>query len=138
MKQKFSHSWIASKKPRKQRKYRYNAPLNIRHNLLSAHLSKELRKKHNTRSIPLRKGDSVKISRGQFKSKTGKIERVLLKRYKVYVTGAEHIKLDGSKSYYPIDPSNLIITELSTEDKKRSEILRRKHATTSIKSQNTK
>lgn len=134
MKQKFSHSWRSSKQPRKQRKFRHHSPLNIRRHLIAAHLSRELRKKHSRRNIPLRKGDTVKVMRGQFRKKTGKIERILLNRYKVYVAGAERTKKDGSKSRYPIDPSNLLITELNLEDKKRNEILKRKHGTTPVKS----
>ena len=44
MKKKFSNAWIGSKQPRKQRKYRHNAPLNVRNKFLSSHLSKELMK----------------------------------------------------------------------------------------------
>jgi len=56
MKKKFSNSWKASKQVRKQRKFRYNAPLHIKHKFLSAHLSKELMKKYGTRNIPVKKG----------------------------------------------------------------------------------
>ncbi len=61
MKKKFSDKWKASKLPRKQRKYLANAPLHIKRKFLSANLSKELRKKHGKRSIPIRKGDTVRI-----------------------------------------------------------------------------
>ncbi len=126
MKKEFSKHWISSKQPRKQRKYLYNAPLNIRQIFVSAHLSKELRKKHNKRSIILKKGDKVKIMRGQFKNKFGKIEKVNLKDITVFVEGIQTTKKDGSKVYIPIHPSNIIITELNLEDKHRREILERK------------
>ncbi|MBU4143205.1 50S ribosomal protein L24 [Patescibacteria group bacterium] len=126
MKTKFSSSWIKSKQPRKQRKYRHNAPLHIRQKLVSAHLSKELHKKHNKRSINLKKGDGVKISRGQFRNKTGKIEEVNLKKTVVYVSGIEVVKRDGTKTRYPIHPSNLIVTELDIGDKMRNKIFERK------------
>ena len=119
MKKKFSKSWKASKKPRKQRKYRANAPLNIKRKFLSSHLSKELIKKYSTRNIPVRKEDKVKIVRGQFKGKTGKIVKVITKKSKVYIENIQHLKNDGTKTYYPIDPSNLIILELNLTDKKR-------------------
>jgi len=131
MKQKFSHSWISSRQPRKQRKYQHNAPLNILHNLLSAHLSKELRKKYSIRNIQLRKGDSIKICRGQFKKRLGKIERILLKKHKVHVSGIEHAKKSGEKSFYPIHPSNLVITELNLDDKRRVEKLNKRKLTAS-------
>src|SRR3989338_5225888 len=125
MKTKFSSSWIKSKQPRKQRKYRHNAPLHIKQKFVSAHLSKELHKKYGKRSMNLRKGDSVKIMRGQFKNKTGKIEEVGLKKIRAYVSGIEFVKKDGTKSRYPIHPSNLMITELNLDDKMRNKILER-------------
>src|SRR3989344_7422809 len=116
---KFSKSWISSKKPNKQRKYMFNAPLSIKRNFLSAHLSKELIKKYLTRSVSLVKGDKVKIVRGQFKGKTGKIIKSLVKKSKVYIENIQNTKNDGTKTYYPIDPSNVIITEPNLTDKKR-------------------
>lgn len=124
---KFSKSWVKSKKVKKQRKYRYNAPLNIKHKFLSTHLSKDLIKKYKKRNIPLRKGDKIKIIRGQFKKKEGKIEKVLLKKSKVYIENIQITKKDGSKAYLPINPSNIIITELNLTDKKRKQSLERKN-----------
>lgn len=126
MKTKFSRSWIRSKQPRKQRKYRYNAPLHIRQKLASSHLSKDLRQKHGKRSANLRKGDAVKVMRGQFRGKTGKVEDIDLKKTIAYVSGMERVKKDGTKSLLPINPSNLLITELAMDDKKRIEIFKRK------------
>lgn len=126
MKKKWSKHWKSSKQPRKQRKYRYNAPLHIKHKFLSAQLSKDLRKKYNKRSIPLRKGDRVKIMTGQFKNIIGKVEKVSLKKSRVYIEGAQLSKKDGTKVYYPIHPSNVRILELNLSDKKRKKILERK------------
>jgi large subunit ribosomal protein L24 len=123
MNKEFSKNWIGSKQPRKQRKYRYNAPLNIRYSFVSSHLSKELRKTYSNRSIPARKGDKVKILRGDFKGKIGKIIEVELKEGKVKIEGIEIIKKDGSKVLRRIDPSNIIITELNIDDKKRQKTL---------------
>lgn len=119
MKSKFSKTWVKSKQPRKQRKYRYNAPLHIRHKLMSAHLSKELQKKYGKRSLPVRKGDKVKIMRGRFKSIENEVEEVNYKKYCVYIKGVRLEKQDTTKVKYPIHPSNLLITELNLEDKKR-------------------
>jgi len=119
MKKKFSREWIRSKQPRKQRKYNYNAPLHIKGKFMAAHLSKDLMKKYNRRSIRVRKGDKVILLRGQFKKKKGNVERVDLKKSKVYISGVEMIKKDGTKVFYPIHPSNLVVTELNLDDKKR-------------------
>lgn len=115
-----------SKQPRKQRKFLHNAPLHIRHKIMSANLSKELRKEYNRRSLPVRKGDKVEIMRGDFKGHQGRIEKVDLKNYKVYVEGATIQKVDGTTTYFPIHPSNLQIIELNLEDEKRIKVLERK------------
>lgn len=123
---KFSKSWKSSKKAKKQRKFRFNAPLHIKGKFLSSHLSKELRAKYKRRNTRVRVGDKVKIAVGQFKGKNGKVERALIKRCKVYVTGIEIIKKDGTKLMYGLEPSNLIIVELNIEDKERIKALERK------------
>jgi len=115
----FSKSWVSSKKPNKQRKYRFNAPLNIRGEFLNVHLSKELRSKYGIRALRVRTGDKVRIMRGQFKKQEGKVEEVNVKKLKVYIAKIEHIKRDGTKARYPIEPSNLLLVELNTDDKER-------------------
>ena len=126
MKTKFAISWKRSVQPRKQRKYRHNAPLHIRQKFVSAHLSKELRKKYSRRSINLRKGDNVKVMRGQFRNKQGKVEEVDLKKTLIYISGIEISKKDGTKARRPLHPSNLLVTELNIDDKMRNKVLKRK------------
>jgi large subunit ribosomal protein L24 len=126
MKSIFSTTWKSSKQPRKQRKYRFNSPAHIKRKFLGAHLSKELRTKYKKRGITVVKGDTVKIVRGQFKKKTGKVSKVDYQNYKVYIEGIENIKKDGNKTQIPITPSNLIITTLKLDDKKRVALLERK------------
>lgn len=121
MNKKFSSAWKGSKQPRKQRKYQYNAPLHIRGSFLNAHLSKELAKKHGIKRIRVKAGDRVKIMRGKFKGKENKVDMIDLKKSKVMITGIEVAKKDGSKSRPLIHASNLLITELNTDDKKRLE-----------------
>mgnify|MGYP003965903187 FL=1 len=119
MKKKFSKAWIGSKQPRKQRKFIANAPIHIKRKLLSVNLSKPLRKDYGTRNVVLRKGDKVKIMRGKFKGKEGKILELFIKRQKIYIEGMQTKKQDGSKVNVPFKSSNLQIIELNTEDKKR-------------------
>jgi large subunit ribosomal protein L24 len=126
MKQDWSKSWVKSKKPRKQRKYVYNAPLHISQKFLGAHLATELKKKYSKRAMPVRKGDKVKIVRGQFKGKSGKIVEVDLKKTKVFVEGIEISKKEGSKVRVSVNPSNLVITELNLDDKKREAKIKEK------------
>lgn len=119
MRKKFSNSWNSSKKPKKQRKYRANAPLHTRNKLLGTHLSPELKKKYGKRAVTVVEGDSVKILRGSFKGKETKVERVDMRSLKIYLIGVERTKKDGSKVAVPTNPSNVMITNLKLEDAKR-------------------
>ena len=121
MRNEWSSSWKSSKQPRKQRKYRYNAPLHVRRKFLSAPLSKELKEKLGRNSIPVRSGDTVQIMRGDFKGIVGKVERVSLKKLKVYVDKARVKKADGKETMRAIDPSNIMIVEMA-EDAKRLKV----------------
>jgi len=119
MKKKFSTKWKASSQPRKQRKFVANAPLHLKRKMLSVNLTKPLREKHKTRNIEVRKDDKVKIMRGKFKGKQGKVTEVKSKLLKVYVEGIQIKKTDGSKVNVPLKASNLQIVELNLDDKKR-------------------
>jgi len=131
MKQTFSRSWRSSKSPRKQRKYEANAPLHIRRKFLSVNLSKELRKRYSTRNVVVRKGDLVKVLRGKFKGKEGKVLRVDTKKVRVFVEGVVRKKVDGSEVQVPLHPSNLQIIELNLEDEKRFKRLKKEKSTSS-------
>jgi large subunit ribosomal protein L24 len=115
-----------SKQPRTQRKCKIDAPLHARGKMVSSTLSEELRQKYKKRSLPVRKGDKVKIMRGEFKNTSGEISSVDTKDYKVYVTGVTIKKVNGTEVERAIDPSNVMITELVLEDKERRETLEKK------------
>lgn len=119
MKSQFSTHWISSSQPRKQRKYRANAPLHIKHRFLSANLSKSLREKHGKRSLPLRKGDEVLVMRGSFKKKKAKISSIYLKNTRIVLEGIQRTKKDGIKVNVFFNPSVLQIQTLNLDDKER-------------------
>jgi large subunit ribosomal protein L24 len=113
-------------KPTKQRKMLYQAPAHIRHKLLAAHLSAELRTSHGARSFPVRTGDTVRVVRGDHKGVEGKITRVDVTKYRIYVEGLTREKVDGTTINVPIHPSKVIVTRLNLDDKWRKEILESK------------
>lgn len=123
---KFSKKWKSSKNPKKQRKYRANAPLHIRGNMVSANLSKTLRERYGKRSIGLRKNDVVKILTGNFKGQSGKVLDVDRKNYKITIEDINRTQSSGREVNVPIDPSNVQITELNKEDRKRIKKLKSK------------
>ena len=115
-----------SKKPKKQRKYIRTAALHVRRKLMAGHLSSELRKQHSRRSVPVRKGDEVVVMRGKFKKRSGKIARVNTKKYRVYIEGLMIRRTDGTERQAPLHPSNLKITKLNLQDRRRVAALKRK------------
>ena len=113
MKNKFSTKWKSSKQPRRQRKYKANAPLHLRKKFVRANLSKELREKQGKRNMQLKKNDVVKIKRGKFKGREGKVLEIKLKTLGIVVEGMQVKKQDGSKANVKLQASNLQIIELS-------------------------
>ena len=113
-----STKWRSSVQPRKQRKYAINAPKHLKGKQLHVHLSKELREKQGTRAVRVRTGDTIKVLRGTYKGKQGKVERVDVTRGRIYVVKVEITKKQGGAARYPLRPSNCMIVELAA-DKRR-------------------
>ncbi|MEM3421612.1 MAG: 50S ribosomal protein L24 [Candidatus Hadarchaeum sp.] len=109
---------MVSRQPRKQRARLYSTPVHRRNKLMSARLSKELREKYKIKSLPVRKGDRVKILRGDFKKLEGEVLEVNPKKQTITVQGATITKSDGSQVNRPIHPSNVMLLKL-VEDKER-------------------
>ncbi len=107
---------MKSIQPRKQRKNYYTAPLHKKHKWLSTHLTESLLLKYDKRSIPIVKGDTVKVLRGSFRGHEDKIVRVNIHKQTVNIEGLTLVKADGTKIPKPIHPSNLLITKLNLTD----------------------
>lgn len=111
--------------PRKQRAALYSSPLHVRHKMVSSRLSDELAGKLGRRSAPLRKGDKVKVMRGKSKGSMAKVDEVSLGRLRTFLEGITMTRVNGAKVRIPFHPSNLMIIELSGEDKERAAALAR-------------
>lgn len=81
---------------RKSRKAHFTAPSSERRKIMSASLSQELKKQHNCRSIPVRKEDEVRIVRGSFKGKEGKVVQVYRKKWVIHVDKVTRDKVNGT------------------------------------------
>ncbi len=117
---------LKTKQPKKQRKIFFNLPLHQRWHLLNAPLSPELRKELGIKRLPVRKGDVVRIMRGDWKGHEGKVVEVDLKRVRIFVEGVTHKKADGTEVFYPIHPSNVMIVKLGEIDEVRRKIIERR------------
>jgi len=104
----------------------YKAPDHLRQKLFAAPLSPELKATHKVKSLPVRSGDTVRITRGDHKGFEGKVTRVDRNKYRIYVEGLTREKVDGTTIFVPIHPSKVMITKLNLDDKWRKKILERK------------
>jgi large subunit ribosomal protein L24 len=110
-----------TKKPSKQRKMIYEAPAHRVRKFLTAPLSEELRKSQERRSYPVRKGDTVKILRGDFAGIEGKINDIDARRQRIFVEGVQREKTSGTSANVSVNSSKVMITKLNLDDKWRAE-----------------
>jgi large subunit ribosomal protein L24 len=114
------------KKPGKQRKRLYNAPAHLRHKFMAAPLSQELISSKGAKTLPVRKGDTVRIMRGDNKGFEGKVSRIDLKRYRIFIEGLTREKVDGTNIFVSVHPSKVMIRNLKLDDRWRKGIVERK------------
>ena len=112
-----------TKNPGKQRKMLFNAPTHIRHKMMAAPLSAELAASKGAKTLPVRKGDTVRIQRGDNKGFEGKVSRVDLKAYRIYMEGLTREKVDGTNIFLPVHPSKVEIRNLNLDDKYRKDTI---------------
>lgn len=96
---------------------------------MAAPVAQELAKSKGVKSIPVRKGDTVRVMRGDRKGFEGKISKVDLKNYRLYIEGLTREKVDGTTIFIPLHPSKVMIKNLNLDDKWRKETVERKNQT---------
>ncbi len=97
----------------------YQATSQTRSKQLGSNLSKDLQKKYGKKSVRALEGDSITISRGEFKGVDGKIAKISTEKSSVTIDGIKKEKTKGDKFDVYIHTSNLVITSLNTSDKWR-------------------
>jgi len=112
------------RRPSTQRKAIYEAEGAQLHKLLSAPLSEELRKSQGRRSYPVRKGDTVKIVRGDFAGVEGKVNDVDTRGQRLFVEGVTREMTSGTSTNVSVNCSKVVITKLNLDDKWRSESIK--------------
>jgi len=101
----------------------HNAPLHKKRKWISSHLAENLLLKYDRRSLPVVKGDTVKIMRGSFRGHEDKISKVNVKDQTVEIEGVTVTTAKGTKIAKPIHASTLLITKLNVTDKWRRQKL---------------
>ena len=112
-----------STQPRKERKALHNLPVHKNRAQIASHLDEPLLLKYNTRTATVRKGDTVRVLRGEYAGISGKVLEVNSRTRKVTVDGVTVTKAKATQVARPLDPSNLVITKLDLTDPKRREKL---------------
>ena len=95
------------------------SPAHARGKHLSASLSKDLRESIGKRTLPIRSGDKVRVVRGDFKGHEGEVLSVDYGSYKVTIEEVTLSKPDGTATFLPVDPSNLVIIDADLKDDRR-------------------
>ncbi len=121
-----------SRKPRKQRNWLRDMPIQRRGSQFNAKLEKTLSEQHDVKRLPIRVNDHVRVTSGQFKELEGKVLGIDKKAYKITVEEITKEKADGSLHYYPIHPSKVIITKLVDLDKRRQQMIERRKISTRV------
>ncbi len=97
----------------------YNAPLHKKRKWISSHLAENLLLKYDRRSVPVVKGDTVKVMRGNYRGHEEKVSKVNVRDQTVEIEGVTITTAKGTKIAKPIHASTLLITKLNITDKWR-------------------
>ena len=109
----------SSKAPKKQRKQVHIAPVHANKNRLKCRLDEFLQEEYGLRSLVVKKGDLVKIMRGQFRDTEGKVTGVDYADTCVFLDNATVTKSDGKETDIPVHPSNLMLVKLELDEERK-------------------
>src|SRR5437764_5988655 len=110
---------MTSRNHRTKRTRAPNAPLHTKRIMPSSHLATEIHDKskaHLPRALPVRKGDTVRVMRGGFRGREGKVVSVDRVHGTVVVEGITIEKVDEKKVARPLHASNLLIIRMDDTD----------------------
>lgn len=92
-----------------------------RNKQLHAMVSDELKQRYGISSARIRKGDTVKIMRGDFKGVQGKVIMIYPTQARIAIEGVVRKKVNGQEVPVKIHASKVMITAFDTSDKSRFE-----------------
>jgi len=87
--------------------------------MLKSRLDEFLQEEYGIRSMVIKKGDLVRIMRGQYRDTEGKVTGVDYRAIRVYLENATVTKADGKEANVPIHPSNLMLVKLELDDDRK-------------------
>lgn len=119
---------VKSRQPRKQRKALFNYGNHQRSKLFTTRVADFVRDEYGIKKLPIRVGDNVRITKGEYKDFEGEVLEVT-KNLRCKIKEAQFEKTDGTQFHPAIHISNLIITKFTKEKKMdpwRAKIIERK------------
>jgi ribosomal protein uL24 len=110
--------------PRRQRKALYTADSFERRRRMTVPLSRDLRGRFRARSLPVRKGDTVRVLSGSFVGREERVASVQRRTYSVILDNVTLKTGEDKLKPLPIRTSHLVITRLNLSDPWRRRTLR--------------
>ncbi len=128
---------MPSKKAGKQRTSQREAPIHIKRKRMRARLLSDDPDLRNVRSVTIRVGDEIEVTRGDFshpnsikadtrgkrlgqtRGRSGvkaKVSSIDTKGGHIFVDGLSQSTADGKEEAVPVDPSNVVVTKLYEGD----------------------
>jgi large subunit ribosomal protein L24 len=115
-----------SRQPRRQRKAMFTADHQERRRRMAVPLSRELRTRYGRRSLPVRKGDTVRVLSGSYSTvgEERRVAKVDRRDYRLTLDNVTTKTADAKLKPLPIRPSHLVLTKLNLSDPWRRRILK--------------
>jgi large subunit ribosomal protein L24 len=115
-----------------------HVPKHVRDAMICSSLTDNLREQYTRKSVRVKKGDNVRVMRGEYSGIEGKIEKVNTQRGTLAIEGVQREKVRGGNVKVQIHASNVQIIGLNLEDKLRENRLRGNKSTEKVKLNNKK
>jgi large subunit ribosomal protein L24 len=114
----------SSRAPRRQRRALYEADTFERRRRMAVPLSRELRARFQRRSVPVRKGDTVRVLSGSFVGREERVARIHRRSYSVTLDNVTLKTAEDKLKALRLRTSHLVITRLNLSDPWRRRSLR--------------
>jgi ribosomal protein uL24 len=115
---------VSPHSPRRQRKALYTADSFERRIRMTVPLSRELRARFHRRSLPVRKGDTVRVLAGSFEGREERVARVDRRGYTVTLDNVTLKAADEKMKPLSLGVGHLVITRLNLSDPWRRRAMR--------------
>jgi ribosomal protein uL24 len=110
--------------PRRQRRAVFNATSSERRRRMTVPLSRELRSRFHRRSVPIRKGDTVRVMKGSYVGREERVARVSRRDYTVTLDNVTLKSGEEKLKPLPIRTNHLLLVRLNLADEWRRETLK--------------